>query len=674
MDVLREFIERLESAEVENHQPSHEQPEWFDDNPNYLRRLINLPEPGQIPDRPDTVSAARQYIRDEIFAYLADPAPEHMLVISAAPGVGKTYAAVEIAETLASQGQRVLYAGPRHDFFQDVIALAKNPEQWYEWLPRQTEDPDTGKVQTCGYMEPINDWMKRGYNAMQFCAGICGWDYVNKGCAYHLQKKKKEPIIYGQHQHVTMGHPLQFHVVIGDESPIGAFMNEWKIPFKFIAPTGLDPQEPFTEMLHRMADLAEHGGNYSGLALLNELGGAEFVADAISFFRLAVDAIPLAPKIFSARDVEKADFFHLPQLVRLLEREARSALLDQPYPGRVLIENGGLTMLLRRPLNERLPPHVIWLDATAEKHLYESLFHRSVKIVRATPELKATIYQVYDRANNKHVMTGKQTRDKATEELAQQIAAIVKRKGYQNPALVSYKYFVADMRHGSEAKRTVEAMPGLYFYAARGTNSLEGCDALIVAGTPQLNNDVFARTASMIFSNRMTAFDTSWRVAIRPYAFAKADGTGLGYPVSGYWGDPDLTALLWSTRDAEIIQAAHRVRPVLKPVDIWLLTNLPIAELPPDHLLTIREAMGAPAEVDVFSWDAVLWYATNIAQEQGYVTTADLITGMNLHRHTASKYIKKLWELTDWENPGPTAILKRGPGRPPAVAKLVDAQ
>ena len=71
---------------------------------------------------------------------------------------------------------------------------------------------------------------------MTFCQQACGWDYINNGCPYHKQKNHAEPLIYGQHAHVVMGHPLagQFAVVVGDELPMSTFVHEWTVAAKHI--------------------------------------------------------------------------------------------------------------------------------------------------------------------------------------------------------------------------------------------------------------------------------------------------------------------------------------------------------------------------------------------------------------------------------------------------------
>lgn len=611
-------------------------------------------------------------------AYLAQPDPQQILLVRAAPGVGKSYAAAETAERLACAGRRVLYAGPRHAFFQDMQAVAGDPALWYEWLPRQLGDSETGQPQTCGYTAQITNWLYKGYRALDFCSGVCGWDYVRR-CPYHLQKRIKLPIIYGQHAHVALAHPLKFDVVIGDESPIAAFLYEWTIPAERITPQGLDPTQPLTPILHKLAGLAVIGERLSGPALLDRLGGAREVLEACELFQLDVQAVALAPQLHRAEDAERADYFHLPALVALLQRESRAALQNpdqaglftrrvngrdpqtgNTYPHRVILSGkGNLLLLLRHAVNAQLPAHIIWLDATGDRHLFETVFRRPVEVVEATPAFQGRVYQVYDRSNGKSTVLDAQGESKAQplKQLKAQIEVIAKR--YQRPAVITFQGLAEQ----------VGEWAGAHFYAARGTNQFQDCDAIIIAGTPQAPRTGLERMARMVFWERMAPFQTSWSTAVRAYAYTDPqDGQGRGYPVSGFWGDGDLQAVLWSVREAEIIQAAHRGRPVLRPVDIWLLTNLPLPELPPDRLLSIQELLAAPAGVEVWKWIAVVAFAEARAAEVGFVTVNDLVGEFGLSRNTASKYVDLLIQDLDWQ----AAAVPSTGGRPARGVKRPD--
>ena len=640
------FVERLRASKPQyDWQPVVEEPSgWIE------RKLSPCPAP-EIVRGTAGLDATRRMLREVIREYLEIKVPDHILLIRSLPGSGKTQAAVEIIDELVAQGRRVAYAGPRHDFFADVLAKTNLPEQWYEWLPRQAGDDD--QVQTCRYAAQISEWLGKGYEAMDFCAGVCGWDYVNNGCPYHAQKRRAEAVIYVQHQHVALGHPLQFDVLIGDESPISAFLHEWRIPARWVCPPGMDPTDPLTEILHLLSALVQATPRaIEGPELLEALGGTGYVHEACDAWSMPADALA-SGSIHYADAVDSAPYFHLPALAVLLERESASAVAGAAYPHRIIAAAGHLTLLLRRkPDLEHLPQHIVWLDATGQAEIYQRLFGRRVEQVDASPHLQGRIYQVVDRANGKNAidpapLVRKEPGQTANSRQAEQlIRRIIEDRGYQNPSLISYKGFTS---------KTEIPIRRSHFYAARGTNEHEDADAIFILGAPQANIYDVVKIAKMIYFETGQAFDVRWCVRQQPYAYVAPDGQGRCYPVSGFWNDSALQRVLEMIREDEIIQAAHRARPVNHAVDIWLLTNVPIASLPPDELLTMREVMDAPLGVNIWKWGGV----QELMQRQDTITVADLVN-LGLNYETARQYLAVIGNLEGWQ----PSVTKSRRGKP----------
>lgn len=646
---LTEFVKRkLEQLKEPRYdwQPTVEPPRSFD-------RSLEPCDPPEWTPPADSIEESRQIIRSAITEYLENEVPVNMLLVKALPGTGKTTAAVEIVDQVAATGKRIAYAGPRHDLFEDVIAKSSNPVEWYEWLPRQAAAPEEDKIQTCNYAGQMADWLVKGYAAMDFCSGVCGWDYVNGGCLYHAQKSRRERVIYIQHQHVTLGHPLSFSVLFGDESPLAAFTNEWRIPARWILPPGMDDRDPMKELLNWLTMYAQSTNRaIMGPDLLQLLGGADLVLDTCEKSELPIAALAYG-SIHRAEDVETTPYFHLPQLTRLLIREATQALSGVDYPHRVVIAPGSLTLLLRRTVDyRRIPPHVVWLDATGRPEIYEQIFRRPVQVVDAQPHMHGRIFQVVDRANGKTslVKSGQRT-DKAlqAEDL---IGKIIEQHGYLQPSVISFKDFV---------ENTDLDVKTSHFYAARGTNEHEDADAIFILGAPQSNIYDIVKLAKMIYFERDTAFKVQWTTQEQVYNYIADDGQGRRYPVSGFWHDSDLQAVLETIREDEIIQAAHRARPVNHPVDIWLLTNIPIPSLPPDELLTMRDVLGSPDGVDIFKWALV----QKLMGEKDEITSSDLVE-IGISRNTAAKYLDFIAHQPGWEKGVVKISGKRG-GRPKAA-------
>lgn len=603
------------------------------------------------------VEEAREMIANVGIEYLQTEFPTYALVVVGSPGLGKTTMGVRTAEWAAAQGRKVLYAGPRHDFFEDIKRICHSRSDWYEWLPRRKGNEEKGISGTCEYAEAINVWLARGYPGMEFCRQICGWDFVNGRCVYHLQRATRAPIIFGQHQHVTLGHPLPFSVVIGDELPLGAFMHRWVIPGKFIMPNGMDVTEPIAEVLSDMQSKAADGVRADGQNLVTLLGGATRVREACESFRLPLDALAEPPRLRSVYQVDDLPYFHLRDLLPLLAREAREAEAGREYPTRVAIDNGRLVLLLRRQVNPKLPAYLIWLDATANQHLYETMLGRPVQVVAPEVRMRGRVFQVYDRQNGKSSLfetapdaDGKpvvKTKAKLGQ-LQAQVKRIALRYPSQRVGLITYQALEDQFPEFAEQDKG-------HFYAERGTNRFEDLDALIVAGVPQPGLWDIEATAKMVFFNRMKPFVINgklpWVVRPRLFAYVDEKGRGREYPTADFGADVDLNAILWQYREAELIQAAHRARPNLREVDVWLLENLPIDELPPTRLMEVRELFGAPAGVDAYRWPEVEMLARLFHQEGKELSTQDIGEHLGLKRYTTSRYLSKIAEAMQgmWE-------------------------
>lgn len=608
-----------------------------------------------------TLDQGRQQIRDAIKAYLADPDPGYMLLVAAPAGSGKTTIAIETAEYAAMMlHQRVLFAGPRREFWQDIVdELRRNSERrpawWYEWKPR-TLGQGQGVGQTCRHAPAIDIWQKRGYQGIDFCKRVCGYSYINDGCTYHAQRQRQEPIIFVQHEHVTLAHPLMAEagLVIGDELPIRSFLHRWEIPTAQIVTADMEHSD--SELAGLMRSIRqvtvlpldkEDGPYWHGPALLRALGGPERVLRICNETTLDVGALAVVPNLPSPESAEDAPYFHLPSVVSLLRREAAEAVAGREYISRVLVNSDGLILLQRRSPTQ-LPSHVIWLDATGDPTLYERLFNRPVRLVRPNIQLQGTIYQVYASRNNKHAL---ETEDAKRAHVKAQIDTL--KAPYSNPAVITYKGLVDELAGGSMAT---------HFGGNRGTNRLQECDGLIVAGTPQPDMTQLTQMAAMLFADRMAPFKPVWSYKPAPF-----EGTDRGHTIGGYWDDPDLQLLVSQFREAELIQAINRARPLIRPVDIWLLSNVPLPGVPVT-LKSLNEMFDAPQGVDPYRWPQVLELADSRFNDGQPLTAADVVEAIEgVTAPTARKWLAILVKAQPdrWESPPPDYVLpKRGRGRP----------
>ena len=648
-DILRQFVADLELAET----PAPVEPT----NLFGLQRALAECEPPNMERvRGQSIDQARQAIAQAMRDYAMIEHPEHMLLIPAPPGTGKTWAGVDFAHwQFERTGRRGFYAGPRHDFMADILQAAEKQDrdtgQWYEWLSRKNDDDDEAR-HTCKHEEPINTWMRRGYKGMDFCSKICGWEYINNGCPYHKQKKRPEPLIFGQHAHVTLGHPLmhEFNIIIGDENPMSTFVKETHIPAKWILPPDAPFDQPLTEILNEMRRLCDNGTRLHGPDLMKALGPHR-VIDACQRFVMPVGGAVFTPNIRKPEEAENVTWNYLAEFVPMLEMEAMATAAEVDFLHRIYLSETGLEFLTRQHINEQAPEHIIWFDATGRPELYEALFERPVQVADVRPELTGRIFQVIDRANGKgSLIDQKQNQTHRVPQLKAQIDHIT--RNFKNPGIITFQALTEEF----------EEQTG-HFYGSRGTNAFEACDVLIVAGTPQPPLFQIEKQAKSIWRKRMRPFDPTWYALPRPFMY-EANGKGFAYPVSMY-ADPELNAILWQYREAEIIQAAHRARILFRDVPVYLMTNIPIDELPPFKLLSIRELMGAPEGVDVFLWSDVLKWADEQFARFGAIVTSDFVNKFGINKRTALKYMDELVQGGGWE----LAIVKSTGGRPPKAIR-----
>ncbi len=647
------------------------------------RSLVKLEPVG-----PDTrpllsISEARAEIRAHMDEYLAMENPNHMLLIALPPGSGKTTEAVRQAEQFAMDMRgRVLYAGPRHELWSDLmrestIPAAGRDAWWYHWQPHTAGDPETGQGQTCRWARQFREWTERGHTGFHFCQKphVCGFDYINDHCIYHRQKERQQRLVFVQHHDIVLGHPFLGHtsLLIGDESPLSAFLHDWRIPTHALIPSSIFTDDGASvlldadtlNLLRSLRDLVDRAPQladgaparaWQGLALLDRLGGPEHVHAVCDDALLSAELFQV-PTLRGGPDaVDHVPYAHLRPLLMHLRNEAVEAVAGRDYVSRVRVHRAGLRLLLRRLPEDgerRLPRHIIWLDATANTDMYRVMFDRTVVPVAPRVEMAGRVFQVYASLNNRDTVIGDdvvatpekrgKNRSAKRAELDHQVAQIVRLHGYTRPAVVTYK----DLKSLFQSRGYDTA----HFYGLRGSNAFTQHDALIVVGTPQPTIEGLVDQAAMLLQERMRPFTDTWSDQIVRYG-----RLSYGYPVSGFHHDKELHALLQQSRESELVQAAHRVRPLFRSVDVWLLTNLPLVDLPPDTLFSLNDLFEAPPGTDRARWHEV----EAIAQRQELVTADDLVRELGLPERTARRWIEAAAQHPGWKS---TERPSRG-GRP----------
>lgn len=589
--------------------------------------------------------AGQQWLLDEVIRpYLADPNPGHALVLAASPGFGKTHLMAKVADALARQGRYTFWSGPRHDLYRDILKEVRkfggDPALWQEWYPHQDERL-SGGITTCIYPNDAVQWMGRGQPLFNFCKNVCGIDYIQNECLYYEQARAPKPVVYGHHNHIFLGNTLlnqhYFNLVIGDENPLNSAVRIWHIPASRIIPRGVTARHPLWNVLAKLVALAHTERSASGAKLFDALGGAQAVSAALKAYREMPDE-KLPNVVFRRPEHAPRDYLYMPLLAELLQKDA-DALLDYGDEGLMRVRtrddgtNGfGLSLVARREPCPFLPKHVIWCDATPRQILYEAVLKRPCEIVRVDVPRVGKVYQVAHYLNNMaSLLTQEREPRPAYTRIAAYVEHIARENKYERWAVMTFK----------DGKHLFGTQQRLHFGGNRGTNQWrdggDAPDAVFVVGAPIPSAYDIEVMATAIFNNRTEPFANTWerRDALFP-------GTDVPARKSDYWDDPHLSALVWLFREAEIVQSAHRAGLNLRDVPVYLVTNLPIEELPPDEIVKWRDLLNIPEDYTAKRWIEVLKWAEETVAMGELLTIDRLCNEFDVSRETGRKWVERL--------------------------------
>lgn len=643
------------------------------------------------------VQAIRERIRAEATAYLQDPSPGYALVLQAEAGVGKTYAGLQIAHWAAAEmGLTTAYAMPRHEHALTLRRAAQElglpARMLFHWLPAQGPGGVDG-IETCLHPLSRQEYQRRGYDAIHFCAGVCGWDYVKSGCAWHGQKQavvdQGATVVCVQHQHVFLGHPLsgQTGLLVIDENALGAMGGPWRIPGGAVVPQRLRLSERMGRICGVLAELCRRGEAVMGRALIDAL------ADALGGHQALVDACAAVPDpddpaadvawtVRSPEQVHLADHHFVPVLAALLRPEAQAALEGKPVAGRVRVVpevtaagvRGMLDLYWRPRVAWRAPgapagtlgwpPHAIVFDATPGRtdRYCALLLQRPVRVVRLAARQHLRVFQVHDRANTMGQLFAPAEADEVgnphrtterfdkTISVVRYVAASYRRDG-QRVGIISYKRAVETGQFDDlvdATPETGEPMLG-HFGAERGTNRFRSADCLIVVGLPQPGPTAVEDLGLLLIPQgvRDAPFREGGSIprTFEEHGFNWVDPlSGRGrYIVRPEYADPDLKEIGYQTCDAEVIQSMGRLRAVLAdpehPKHLWLVHNRPIDEIRVDYLLTAGDLHDTPPGISPQHWPTVRRLAEEKWAGVHALTTADVVGALGCSRTTANAYV-----------------------------------
>lgn len=273
--------------------------------------------------------------------------------------------------------------------------------------------------------------------------------------------------------------------------------------------------------------------------------------------------------------------FVIPLLKILCEEEgmqARNSRLS------VEIRGGKPTLVIREPRRPKignLP--LIVLDATADKELYEMALGREVDALELPVGVEAWVQQLAAGAYGKSSMEIESGKPSARDRLfrlarliVEEVAKLASREdgSKRKVGIITFKDLVDPLReHLGDWDPPIEYAN---YWGLRGMNRMQDCQHVILLGTPMVGLEKLKAWVSALHWDD-DELDTTSLEAWERLGPARGKGEDIEVLVWRFL-DPRLQRFAWQFREAELIQAMGRIRPLDDPLqkNIWLISNVPV--------------------------------------------------------------------------------------------------
>lgn len=315
-------------------------------------------------------------------------------------------------------------------------------------------------------------------------------------------------------------------------------------------------------------------------------------------------------------------------LVRVLDREL-SNYDENGYNSSIYFDvQEGIRLNLKNEL--AVPSHVplICLDGQGDPKLLEMLTGRPFDVWSYDKLPDTSIVQIVDGAYgvtslwNSKTKTPKFSLDKLLD-------TIVLPKVTEKPEkclIVTWKV-IADYLKTLQDTGELSGAVGIEHYGnLRGSNEYEDRETVILLGTPNINTDQLEEQVNALFIGGDRVNMDTHRVW-EQYDYRDSNGKGYQVQVRRYQ-DERVERMARIYRENEMVQAAHRVRPVVNSGnrEVIILSNIPIPQLAPTHLTSAEDLSKSSMPIDprsIKSNKVLLREATRIAKEvmfeNGYI-------------------------------------------------------
>jgi len=217
---------------------------------------------------------------------------------------------------------------------------------------------------------------------------------------------------------------------------------------------------------------------------------------------------------------------------------------------------------------------IIVLDATGRETNYRKLLERDIELFDAAFKFRNRVTQLFSSASTITSLNNDYHKEKMFEllefHLAREPCSLVIAKKSLGPAI---------------KKKLPPQAAFTHFYGNRGMNAFMGFKQIIVFGAPAFSSEVVLMYASCLFYDQNLRTDTG---------LVKRTYTGTDHAVNIFcFLDPLIQGILEVSREDECYQSLNRGRLILdSSINLVLLTNIVIEQLPVTELVSIRDVIG----------------------------------------------------------------------------------
>ena len=266
--------------------------------------------------------------------------------------------------------------------------------------------------------------------------------------------------------------------------------------------------------------------------------------------------------------------------------EYNSALVITPFEKEPVIR-----LNLRREMH--VPPEVpiILLDGSGDATLLSKLLHRQIREWKAPTQLKETrLIQVVDGNYGVSSLWNKKADQPKSSftRLWEKIVFPLIDKHSKELVIITWKCVADHLRKRQQKGELPSELAIEHYGNTEGSNAYENRRVEILLGTPNCHPDDLCEMVNALFIAE-EPIDMTRVEQWREYNYVDCDGNGYEAKVDVY-ADERVEMLAKIHKEYEIVQAAHRCRPMLHSGrTIYLLTRQPIDDLPPTRLTTVEQ-------------------------------------------------------------------------------------